>query len=162
MNLSTAIMLVNESVRSVKVSYDTDYKNNNPNYFFKTLDPDLRVDDYVVVPTDTRHGMTVCKVTEIDFIVDFNAPNQYRWIVGKVDKAGADDIIKQEEVVLAKIAKAEENKMRAELRANMNLGDISFTDLDIVHGTVALPNAATPRGAGNVVEPHEVSAPQPE
>ena len=152
MNLSTAIMLVNESVRAVKVSYDTDYKNNNPNYFFKTLDPNLKVDDYVVVPTDTRHGMTVCKVTEIDFIVDFNAPVQYRWIVGKVDNKGYEDVLQQEGQVLAKIAKSEENKMRAELRANMNLGEITFTDLDIVKGTIALPAASTVRGAGNTVE----------
>ncbi len=152
MNLSTAIMLVNESVRSVKVTYDTDYKNNNPNYFFKTLDPDLKVDDYVVIPTDTRHGMTVCKVAEIDFIVDFNAPTQFRWVVGKVDNKAYEDVLRQESIVVARMAKAEENKMRAELKANMNLGAITFTDLDIVHGTVALPSASTIRGAGNTVE----------
>lgn len=156
MNLSTAIMLVNKSVRSVRVEYDPDNKsNNNPNFHFKTLDPDLKVSDLVVVPTSTRHGFTVCKITEIDIRVDFNSIIEYKWIVGKVDKVAYDAILAQEKVVLDRVAEAEENRIRAELAKSMGLGEVSFSDLDIVKSTVAIAAPATPRGAGNTADTPE-------
>ena len=150
MNLSTAIMLVNKSVRACKVEYDPEIKyNNNPIVTYKTLDPDLAKGDYVIVPTSTRHGMTVCKVTEIDVRVDFNSPVEYKWIIGKVDKKAYDDILAQEGIVLDRVAQAEENRIRKELAESMGLDQVTLTDLDIVKGTVALPQPSTPRGAGN-------------
>jgi hypothetical protein len=146
MNLSTAIMLVNKEVRPVKVSYEPDTKGN-PGVYFKTLDPSIKTDDYVVVPTGTRHGMTVCKVTEIDYVVDFNTTTQYMWVVGKVDKHAYEGILKQEQTVLDRIGKAEENRMRKQLAESMGLGEVNFSDLDIVAGTAAIPAPSTPRGA---------------
>ena len=147
MNLTTAIFLVNKSVRSVRVTYDPDYAyKNNPDKLFKTLDPDIKKDDFVVVPTNTRHGYTVCRVEETDFRVNFDSPNNFEWIVGKVDKAAYDHIKEQEAVVLDRIGDAEENRKRAELTQALGLGDVALSDLDIVTNSAPLPSPATPRG----------------
>ena len=155
MNLSTAIFLVNKSVRAVRVDYDPDnFKNTNPNKLFKTLDPDLKKDDYVIVPTHTRHGFTVAKVTEVGFRIDFHSTDQYAWVAGKVDKAAYDLLIEQEKVVVDRIGAAEENRIRAQLAESMGLGDINFTDLDVVKASLA-PKIASPRGDAVVEAPAE-------
>lgn len=77
MNYSTAIFLINKDVRAIAVTYekidmnqDTTKMKFSAPYLsggklptgatvFKTMDPKVKVDDYVTVPTDTRHGMTV-------------------------------------------------------------------------------------------------------
>jgi hypothetical protein len=147
MNLSVAIFLVNKSVRPVRVSYDPDYpKHNNPDAYFKTLDPSIKVGDKVVVPTTTRHGMTVCKVEEVDFRVNFDSTTDYKWVIGKVDVPAYEDIIAQELKVLDRIGDAEENRKRAELVKALQLEDINLTDLDITRGPTAIPAPPTPRG----------------
>lgn len=146
MNLSTAIFLVNKAVRAVRVIYDPEhFKNNNPNKLFKTLDEKLEKDDYVIVPTNTRHGFTVAKVEEVGFRIDFHSAEQFSWIAGKLDKAAYESIIAQEKIVVDKIGMAEENRIRAELAKSMGLGDIDFTDLDVVRGAPT-PALSTPRG----------------
>lgn len=148
MNLSVAIFLVNKAVRPVRVSYDPDYpKHNNPDAYFKTLDPSIKVGDKVVVPTTTRHGMTVCKVEDVDFRVNFDSTTDYKWVIGKVDVPAYEDIIAQELKVLDRIGDAEENRKRAELVKALQLEDINLTDLDIVsNGPTAIPAPPTPRG----------------
>lgn len=146
MNLSTAIFLVNDSVRAVRVEYDPEnFKNNSPNKLFKTLDVDLQKDDLVIVPTSTRHGFTIAKVVEVGFRVDFNSPDRFAWIGGKFDKPAYEHILKQEAIVIDRIGSAEENRIRQELKNSMGLGEISFTDLDVVRGSA--PALASPRGA---------------
>jgi hypothetical protein len=146
MNLSTAIFLVNKTVRSVKVSYEPDAKGN-PGVLFKTLDLSLKVGDKVVVPTTTRWGMTVCKVEEIDFRVNFDSPQEYLWVIGRVDEPAYDSIKEQEEQVLERVAKAEENRKRAELAKALQLDSIDLQDIDIVsNASVRLPAPASPRG----------------
>ena len=149
MNLSVAIFLVNKAVRPVRVSYDPDYpKHNNPNAKFKTLDASIKKDDYVVVPTTTRHGFTVCKVEETDFRVNFDSTEEWLWVVGKVDKDAYDNIKKQEATVVDRIGDAEENRKREELSKALGLGDISLTDLDIVSNAsvTLIPAPPSPRG----------------
>lgn len=146
MNLSTAIFLVNDSVRAVRVEYDPDLmKNNSPNKLFKTLDPDIKKDDLVIVPTFTRHGYTIAKVTEVGFRVDFNSAEQFSWVGGKFDKLAYDNVLSQEKIVIDRIGEAEENRIRAQLKDSMGLGNINFTDLDVVKGNAA-PALASPRG----------------
>lgn len=146
MNLTAAIMLVNSSVRPLRVEYDPDYAyKNNPNKLFKTLDPSIAVGDYVIVPTSTRHGMTVCKVSEVDFSVNFDSPVDYAWVYGKVDKDAVDALLSQEAQVISRIAKAEENRKRKELAESMGLANVDLTDLDIVR-SATLPAPSSPRG----------------
>ncbi|MHB8283998.1 MAG: hypothetical protein ACYDD1_04910 [Caulobacteraceae bacterium] len=147
MNLSTAIFLVNKGVHSVRVSYDPDIpKHNNIDKLYKTLDETLKKGDYVVVPTSTRHGFTVCKIEEVDFVVNFDTTIQFEWIVGKVDKDAYDAIVAQEKIVLDRVAKAEENRKRKELAEALGLADVNLTDLDIVKSNIQLAAPATPRG----------------
>lgn len=132
MNLSAAIMLVDKTVRPVRVEYDPELKyNNNPNKLFKTINPDIKVNDLVICQTHTRHGFTIVKVTEIDFPVDFNSSDQWAWIGGKFDKDAFDTVLKIETGVIDRVAKAQENKMREELKAAMGLGAVDFSDLDL-------------------------------
>lgn len=134
MNLSAAIMLVRpDEVRPVRVEYDPDNKyNNNPMRVFKTVDPDIKVGDLVIAQTNTRHKFTIVKVSEVDFPVDFNdTSEQWGWIGGKFDVDGFADLIKIEDQVRGKVAKAQENKMRSELIQAMGLGEVSFSDVQL-------------------------------
>lgn len=131
MNLTAAVMLVNRAVRPVRVLYDPESaKGYNPEQLFKTLD-DLKEGDMVVVQTGTRHGLTVAKVVEFDFAVDFEKPGEWRWAV-KFDKASFDKVLEVEKQIIGQVAKARENKARAELQAAMGLGDVNFTDMDLM------------------------------
>lgn len=146
MNLSASVMLVNSSIRPVRVEYDPDIaRNNNPCKFFKTLDTAIAVNDLVIVPTNTRHGFTIAKVCEIDFPVDFNSSDQWGWIGGKFDKTTYDEVLETEKAIVARIGKAQENKMRNELREAAGLGDVNFSDLDLMGApAIAGPKGATP------------------
>lgn len=120
MNQSTAIFLVDDHVRAIKASYD-DTDNGKVIKTFKTLDTNIKVDDFVVVPTHTRHKMTVCKVVEVDVDVDFDSNEEVKWVVASVDKTQHDQIVKQEEVAIKKIRSAEVNKKKMDLLNAMKL-----------------------------------------
>lgn len=92
MDASKIVFLINDQVKLIRVSYEPHNESlgnvpkeanaylkerlvpeaDSKKYLFKTLIQDLAVGDYVVVETGTRHGMTVCKVLEIDLDVDFD------------------------------------------------------------------------------------------
>lgn len=117
MNLSTAVFLINDDARAVMVTYEEGDRATRT--MFKTFDKNLKVDDFVVVPTNTRHHMTVCKVVEVDVEVDFDNDVQVDWIIGRVEKANFDDIKKQEESAINAIRAAEKLKKRKELSESM-------------------------------------------
>jgi hypothetical protein len=135
-NLSTAIMLLDPRVRAIAVTYEKiDYNEDttkqmkySPAYLatgslpsgavlFKTMDPDITVGTYVIVPTNTRHGMTVCKVVGVDVPVNFEDQDEVYWIVGTVDTAPFEKIRQEEEQVLLAVKKSADDKMRDEARA---------------------------------------------
>lgn len=117
MNLSTAIFLINKNARAIKANYDPDMPERKPSYnaVFKTLDPDIKVDDMVVVPTKTRHGFTVVKVTEADFDIDLDTTEEIAWVVQKVDKDEFDSRLEQEATAMKTIRSAEIRKKREDL-----------------------------------------------
>lgn len=142
MNPSLYSFLAEPSCRAVRVEYDPDHKlNNNYNVcrLYKTLDPTISVDNLVIVPTETRHGFTVCKVVEVDLQVNYNGNDEYRWVLGKVDKAAYDALIDQDKAVKLKIGKIEENKIKRELMEAMGLAGSDLTQLSYS----AVPTAAT-------------------
>ena len=114
MNYSTAIFLISDAVRGVMVAYEAD--ENAPLTFFKTLNSNIKVDDYVVVPTNSRHKMTVCQVREVDVEPDFDLREDVKWIIGTVDRADFEDIQAQESTAITRIQSAEKRKKREELR----------------------------------------------
>lgn len=143
MNYSTAIFLINKDVRAIAVTYEkidmdkdtTKMKFNAPYLsglklpagatIFKTMDQEIKIDDYVIIPTNTRHGMTVCKVVAVDVDIDFDNNHDCSWIVGTVDTAPFEKIRQEEEKAIILIKAGEVKKKQAKLRTDMltALGD---------------------------------------
>lgn len=145
MNYSTAVFLINDKVRAARGLYDpADDKAKTG--LFKTMDQNLRVDDFVIVPTETRHGMTVFKITEIDVDIDFESPVCVKWIIGKVDKTEYDKILGMEADAITAIKSAEKTKKRAELREAMLADAEALKQLPIT--VLAGPSSALPSTEG--------------
>lgn len=117
MNYSTAILIINDEARCIKVTYES--HDNAPREMFKTFDKSIKVDDYVIVPTNTRHNLTVCKVVEVDIDDWMETSSQLGWIIGRVDLADATQIKVHEDQAIAAIKSAEKLKRRRELKASM-------------------------------------------
>lgn len=115
MNYSKAIFLINQNARSVMVVYDEVNVPGNKKMMFKTLDASIKKDDLVVVPTTTRHNMTVCKVIDTDVDVDYDSPEEILWIVQKVDQESYKGTLAQEQVAIQIIRTSETKKKRADL-----------------------------------------------
>ena len=144
MNTSTAIFLINPHARAVNCIYEAEGSKQTP-YTFKTLDQNIKVNDMVVVPTDTRHNLTVVKVVEVDVDLDIDAPNQIKWIIGRVDLATHTELLELEADALAKIKASQLRKKREQLTKDL-LDD---------HGSAiqSLPiSTATGIGVGGVIE----------
>ena len=114
MNYSTAVFLINKNVRGVLATYESD--SGAQKTLFKTLDDTISVDDYIIVPTDTRHKMTVCKVAETDVDVDFDSVVKVEWIIGRIDRSSYEQTLKEEAVAIQQIKSAELRKKRDDLR----------------------------------------------
>jgi hypothetical protein len=119
MNYTTAVFLINKHVRAVTACYEPD----KPAELFKTLDPDIGVDDYVVVPTDTRHKFTICRVKTVNADVDFDSTMPVRWIVAKVDVSAHASILAQETAAIDTVKRAEFKKKRDDLKAAIFAAD---------------------------------------
>lgn len=117
MNYTTAVFLINKHVRAIVATYEA--TDSAPRTTFKTLDETIAVGDFVVVPTDTRHKMTVVKVIDTDVDVDFDAPAKMDWIIGKVDREEYETHLKQEGEAITAIKSAELRKKREELAKSM-------------------------------------------
>ena len=117
MNYSTAIFLINKHARAVHATYEAE--ENAKVTTFKTLDETIRVGDFIIVPTDTRHKMTVCKVTAVDVDVDFDSTATIQWIIGKIDRDPYQQILKQEDAAVQAIKAAELRKKREDLAKSM-------------------------------------------
>lgn len=117
MNYSKAIFLISDKVRAVAVTYEEGDKA--PQTLFKTLNPDIKVDDFVVVETGTRHHMTVCKVVEVDVDLDVDDDVEIKWIIGTVQTADFDSLVQQERDAIAKIKSAEKRRKREELAKSL-------------------------------------------
>lgn len=145
MNYSTAIFLVNSQVRCVAASYELNAKGEpaqvNP---FKTLDPTIKVGDFVVVPTETRHSMTVCRVEEVDIEVDFDSQAQMRWIVGKVDLDSYRDILSREDSAIQAMKSAEKRSKQEELRRKLIADNPQLAALQDIGRSVEPPALAPP------------------
>lgn len=118
MNYSTAIFLVNPAARAVAVSYEVDSlgKGVKPFTLYKTIDPAVKVGDYAIIPTDTRHKMTVVRVEEVDVEVDLDYPKQMEWLIAPVDTRAYEAVLKQEAAGIDRIKSAEKAARQKELR----------------------------------------------
>lgn len=122
MNYSTAVMLINENIKAIKVIYEPEMDVKNPKntrYMFKTLDPSIKAGDYVTIPTDTRHGMTVALVVEVDSEVDFENSLVIKWVIDKVNTLDNENILKDEQEWIEALKASEKRKKREEIKKNM-------------------------------------------
>lgn len=117
MNYSTAVFLINKNVRAIMATYESEDVAKRT--AFKTLDPDIKVGDYIIVPTDTRHKMTVCKVVETDVDLDFDSTVPVLWVIGVVDRSDHEKVLEQEGKAIQAIKSAELHKKRNDLRDAM-------------------------------------------
>ena len=117
MNYTRAIFLISDDVRAVNVTYEAD--EDAPRTMFKTLNADIKKDDFVVVPTGTRHKMTVCKVVAVDVEPDLEDETDMNWIIGVVNRADFEAISAQEGDAISKIKAAERRRKRKELRETL-------------------------------------------
>lgn len=113
MNYSTAVFLINKHVRCILATYEADEKAKRTQ--FKTLDDAIKIGDFVIVPTDTRHKMTVCKVVDVDVDVDFDSQEQMQWVIGIVDLADHSQVLSQEAKAIQTIKSAELREKRTKL-----------------------------------------------
>jgi len=120
MDASKIVFLINDQVRLIRVSYDPEnvppLNAQKPGYNFKTLDQSIKVGDFVVVETNTRHGLTVCKVEETDLDVDFDDGISLKWAYHRVDSAMIESIKAQESEAIAAAKRAELKRKREQLR----------------------------------------------
>lgn len=135
MNYTTAVFLINKHVRAIQATYEA--ADNAPRTTFKTLDPEIGVGDFVIVPTDTRHKMTVCKVVECDVDVDFDSTVAMAWIIGKVDRAPHELTLSQEAQAVQAIKSAELRKKREDLAKSVladKIADIKALPIAAMNG----------------------------
>lgn len=123
MDSTKIVFLINDQVRLIKTSYDTAgapaMGADKSGYMFKTLDQSIQVNDFVVVETNTRHGLTVCKVTEVDLDVDFNDGISLKWAFSRVDSALIEDIRAKEAEAITAARRAELKRQRVQLRGDI-------------------------------------------
>ena len=88
----------------------------------------------MVVPTDTRHNMTVCRVENDDVDVDayLESNQDIRWIITRVDSGLHQKCLSMEEDAVRVIRSAEKRRKREELKKSI-LADLKGDEL------VALP-----------------------
>jgi hypothetical protein len=115
MNYSTAVFLINKNIRAVLGVYDPDDKNAKRTPF-KTLSADIKIGDFAVVPTGTRHNMTVVKIVDIDVDIDFDSVAQVEWVIAVVDRSEYEKTLEQEAVAIQAIKSAELRQKRDSLR----------------------------------------------
>jgi len=122
MNNSKQIFLVSDKVRQIAVAYQpSGRKDQAPEVtYFKTMNPDIAVDDLVVIPTDTRWNHTVVKVIKVDIpIDDFDGGSHLKWILDKVDTSAAEATIEKEKQMLEQIQVAERQRRQRELKEKL-------------------------------------------
>lgn len=143
MNYSTAVFLINDAARAIYATYESD--PNAKRELFKTFDKSIGVDDLIIVPTDTRHKMTVCKVVEVDVDFDMEQPAPVKWVIDKVSLANFHKTLDQEAVAIEAIKSAELRKKREELRVALFADQSAkLKELDIAKAGGTLIEASKP------------------
>ena len=148
MNLTTAIFIINPNVRAIRVSYEPGREGDQ--YVFKSFDQSIKVDDMVVIPTDSRYKQTVGKVVEVDLDIDIDSSIQFKWIIDKVDLAAHQNVLDLEADAVKKIKSAEMLSKRKELSEKLKadnpglLDNLAIADASFgAPATPALPDAKT-------------------
>lgn len=113
----TVFLIDPENVRAVRCRYEA--PEHAATTMFKTMDKTIVKDDLVLIPTNTRHGFTVVKVTELDVEVDINSPVPIQWIAAKLDLTDHFALLANEKVANSQINHAQAIQQRKKLLADL-------------------------------------------
>jgi hypothetical protein len=120
MNYSTAVFLINDTCRAVEAIYEADTDQRKaPRTIFKTFDDTIKAGDIILVPSETRHRVTTCKVTAVDIEIDITTTADIKWVIGVVDQAHYEQLKAVEENAIRQIKAAEKTHQREELKKKM-------------------------------------------
>jgi len=140
-NSSKIVFIVNESARLIQCAYDAQLAHEaRKTYLFKTLDQSIKVDDLVVVETNTRHGYTIVKVTEVDVDVDFDDPIELKWAFSPINLDAIVELKQAEQAAIDKVRAIELKKKREALRQAMfadneeTMGQLKLAQSDLNPG----------------------------
>ena len=103
-------------------------------YVFKTMDASLVVGDIITVQSTTRHGITVCRVTEVDVEIDLDTTLELKWVISKIDTEAFMEVLQMEADAVKAVQRAEKNARRDKIKKQI-IGD----NADII-GTLAIAN----------------------
>ena len=155
MNLSTAVLLMNDKCRVIEATYmpdaegeqrDAEGKPRAKRELFKTFDETVKVGDVLIVPSSTRHKITTVKVTDVDVDWDPDTSTDIKWIIGTVDLAHFEELKALDEKMFKVIKDAEKtdkrNKLREKLTAHMD--ETQKTELLAMTDAVALTHEPVP------------------
>jgi len=147
MNYSTAIFLVNKDVRAVSVSYEPGPLTDNsgkrlavaPFITYKTMDPTIKVGDFVIVPTGTRWNSTVARVEEVDLDIDFDSATQVGWVIDRVNMEAHDSLVEKETAAITTIRSAEKRRKQEELAEKLKADNPELANLAFNGPALAAP-----------------------
>ena len=141
MNSSKIVFIINESTRLIRCAYDASSSHEVPKtYLFKTINQSIKVDDLVVVETNTRHGYTIVKVTEVDVDVDFDDTVELKWAFNPINLNAIVELKQAEQAAIDKVRAIELKKKREALRQAM------FADNEETMGQLKLAQSDLPPG----------------
>lgn len=95
---------------------------------FKSFDESLEKGDYVVIPTGSRHGMTVVQVHEVGAEADIDSDTEVPWIIGKVDKSNYEEMQATEDRINKVFRAAEIRRRQAEKTKDL-MDDPEFAEM---------------------------------
>ncbi len=162
MNLSTAVLLMNERCRVIEGIYEPDGKGPDgsksegykaPRELFKTFDEAINVGDILIVPSNTRHCITTVKCTGVDVDWDADTTKEIKWIVGTVDTAAFEELKVLDAKMFEVIREAEKtdkrNKLREKLTAHMDEGQkVTLANLHNTAASLTHDGASVTSGQG--------------
>ena len=128
MNLSTAVLLMNDKCRVIEATYmpdaegeqrDADGKPRAKRELFKSFDEAIKTGDVLIVPSSTRHKITTVKVTDVDVDWDPDCSTEIKWIIGTVDLAHFEELKTLDEKMFKVIKDAEKTDKRNKLREKL-------------------------------------------
>ena len=134
MERSREIFLINDQVKALKGEYEPD---GTPS-LLKTFDPTIKVGDYLVVQSTTRHKITTVKVTEVNVDFDMHGTTPMQWVISKVDLNAYTEMLENEDAAIRKLADLRMRREREQLRKTM-LGDYASEIDGLAIAQIAAP-----------------------
>lgn len=98
---------------------------------FKTFDENIKVDDYVIVPSGTRHNMSVSRVVEVGVEPDLDTSTKMDWVIGIIESSTFENILEQEKVFIDAARSAEKKRRKKQLREDI-LADVDTKDMMLI------------------------------